>query len=105
MRPILLLLCLTLAGCGTGGCLRDGSSAVSTNTITAGYTPASGMWSVGWTITFKSPPKAETVTALKAAGATNDTALVWIIPKRDKSEAQDAALEAALKEGATLTGR
>lgn len=98
----LALAVLLLAG---AGCLKDGSSAVNEVGATVGHNPDSGLWTVGITISFKSQPASDTVKLLLAAGAVRESDLVYVLPKYDRRlKGQNQAIEASLREGATLTG-
>ena len=106
MRFTIALLVGLLCGCGGGGCLKDGSSAVSSVTTTISTQPSTNTWSVGITITFKEQPTPETVAKLLGCGATPlrfKSDKEWVIARYERLNAiQSRAIEASLKEGATL---
>lgn len=105
MRLSLILAAALLCGCG--GCLKDGSSAVSSTTVSVGSQPSTGTWSIGVTITFKeAPPSPQTVVKLQMAGAERIVGSEqWVISRYERlDQKQSRAIEASLREGAVLKG-
>jgi hypothetical protein len=98
----LLPITLALLVAGLVGC----SNGCKVNDITAvgSYQTASGTWSVGITITFRALPTAKTEFLLRDAGAVALSRTVFTMPTYDRTKkAHNLAVEAALKEQATLT--
>lgn len=109
-----LLLCAFAfppLGCGTTAAVHtDGTSIGGSVTngnvgVDGSWNAQTGEWNVGITITFKSAPDAETLAALDQAGVVAQRGgKVFQLNGYDRTNVfHSAALEAALKAGATLT--
>lgn len=99
----LALLVIVTSAIGFGsGCKTQTTAPV----VGGATTNAVRAWATGLVLTFSAPPTSRTLELLSAAGAqTRDGELVFVLERYDRSNAaQNDAIEAALREGATLTG-
>lgn len=106
-----LVFGVLLSGCGTTAAVNTNGHSVTGSVtngnvgVTGTFDAATGEWSAGIVITFKTTPNEDTIRFLSEAGAVAQRdGTVFLLPKYDRLNANHAvALEAALKAGAVLT--